>query len=89
MFVDDDLIENLRKALDAHTRTGSRLELLSAASEIVESAGRPVKIVDRDGDVWTRGPNGSWTMQDCLDDPRSLEYVEHNYGPTRPYNREG
>lgn len=101
MFVDDDLIENLRKALDAHVRTASYLELLSAASEIVNLPrdAEPTAVVDRDDEVWTRQPDGHWcltrecdytlSMQLASGHGKTLAFITKTYGPTKPYNREG
>ena len=89
--IDPDLIENLRKALDAHTRTGSYLELLSAASEIVESAKTAdvEACEDRDGEVWVKGASGFWDLKGSVDDGqgRTLVYIDRSYGPLKPVRR--
>lgn len=85
MHIDDELIENLRKAL----HTGSTLELLDAAVAVVAEADRgPQKIMDRDGDVWVRQSDGRWQMEGYLNDGRRVtrDYIEENYGPTRLVN---
>jgi hypothetical protein len=84
--IDPDLIENLRKALDAHTRTGSYLELLSAASEIVVFADAEA-YEDRDGEVWVRQPSGEWLLDRPRGVTRTLEYVNEHYGPLKPVRR--
>lgn len=96
--IDDELIGNLRKALDAHTRTGSCLELLSAASEIVtEASERPTRVLrDADSDFWREWPShpgtycvaGSDAAGRCNStDPDHgwpLKFITERYGPLVP-----
>jgi len=89
-YVNDELIENLRKAMERSVMTGSPLELLSAASEIVEGAGKPRAFRDRDYDVWYEHPGHWCLLRDC-DAPRkladddghgcTLERITGLYGP--------
>lgn len=91
--IDDDLIDNLREALEHHTSLGDLRPLLSAAQEIVDrtnpgltfdqarTAGR---VQDRDDDIWTRIPDGEWRVAGGVENyGLSLGDLIKLYGPLR------
>lgn len=68
MNIDDDLIDNLRTALEEYRRTGTDLLLLSAADEIVQdrklATARVIR--DADNDLWHHHPDDHWCLnQQC------------------------